>query len=127
MSDLFRNPIPFVRPQKEEKVRRIGVISSCRGAGGTFYCSQLALKAKNQAHIVELGASNYYLAYGMERRFLGEKLTFGDEAATTQKVENSFVKMFGMKYLVRDPKITEPLSYEQICELILFAPKGTSF
>ena len=127
MSDLFRNPIPFVRTKKEERTKRIGIVSSCRGAGGTFYCSQMALKSQNSAYIVELGESNYYLAYGMERRFLGQKLVFCDQAASTEKVADSFVKMFGLYYLVRDPKAQKTLSYEQLCKLILFAPKGDVF
>ena len=127
MSDLFRNPITFVRGKKAEETKRIGIVSSCRGAGGTFYCSQMALKSKNSAHIVELGKSNYYLAYGMERRFLGQKLVFCDQAAGTEKVADSFVTMFGLSYLVRDPKVAEALSYEQLCKLILFAPNGDVF
>lgn len=127
MSNLFRNPIAFVRSSKDERTKRIGIISSCRGAGGSFYCSQMALKSKNSAHIVEMGESNYYLAYGMERRFLGQKLVFCDGASESEKVAESFVKMFGMDYLVRDPKVKAALSYEQLCKLVLFAPKGDVF
>lgn len=127
MSNLFRNPITFVKQKPIEKSTKVAVVSASRGAGGSFVLGQFALKEKSLVNIVELGEGSYYEAFGMERRFLLEKLCFADEAAKQAKVEDSFCSMFDMKYLVRDPKAKGPLSRDEILKLIAFAPKGKTF
>lgn len=84
---------------------KVAVVSACSGAGGSYVCSQIlkngliSMKTPSGLRsLIELGKPYFYVALGMEKRFLGRRFF---DFASGGKYETN-IEM-GINWYVRKP------------------------
>lgn len=125
LMELFRSPIIFHKSDKSNISKKIAVVPAVSGAGASFTAAQMALFERSKVNVIELGKPYFYLAYGMEKRFMGRPFVFFEDELMSGGISGIDNSEFGINWLLRREN-SPALDQEALLKTICFPPSGVS-